>query len=72
MSNSVTPWTVVRQSPLSMAFPKQEYWSELPCPLPGDIPKPEIEAASLMSPALARGFFTTSTTWDACGYYKAV
>ena len=43
----------------------------VPCPLPGDLPNPEIKAASLMSPALAGGFFTTSATWEACGYYKA-
>ena len=62
----VTPWTVVCQYPLSMVFSKQEYWSGLPCPLPGDLPNPEIKAASLMSPALAGGFFR-----EACGYYKA-
>ena len=33
-----TPWTVARQAPLSMGFSRQEYWSELPCPLPGDLP----------------------------------
>ena len=47
-----------------MAFPRQEYWSGLPCP-PGDLPDPGIEPASLMSPALASEFFTTSTTWEA-------
>ena len=34
----VTPWTVAHQAPLSMRFSRQEYWSELPCPLPGDLP----------------------------------
>ena len=43
----------------------QEYWSGLPCPPPGDIPDPGIEPASLMSPALVGGFFTTSVTWEA-------
>ena len=36
----------------------------LPCPLPGDLPHPEIASSSLMSPALAGGFFTTGTTWE--------
>ena len=60
-----TPWTVARQAPLSMGFSRQEHWSGLPCPPPGDPPNPGIEQASLMSPALAGGFFTTSTTWEA-------
>ena len=42
-----------------------EYWSELPCPLPVDLPNPRIKAMSLTSPALAGGFITTSATWDA-------
>ena len=50
------------QSPLSMGFSRQEYLSGLPCPPPGDLLDPEIKSASLMSPALAGGFFTTSTT----------
>ena len=44
---------------------QQEYWSGLPCPAPGDLPNPRIEPTSLTSPALASGFFTTSTTWEA-------
>ena len=48
-----------------MGFPKQEYWGGLPCPPPGDLPDPEKEHVSLMSPALAGGFFTTSATWEA-------
>ena len=59
-----TLWTVICQAPLSMRFSRQEHWSGLPCPSPGDLPDPGIEPASLMSPALAGGFFTTSTTWD--------
>ena len=55
-----TPWTIAGQPPLSMGFSKQEYWSELPCTLPGDLPDPGIEPASLMSPALADKFFTTA------------
>ena len=53
------------QSPLSMGFSRQEHWSEWSCPLPGDLPNPGIEPASLMSPALAGGIFTASTTWEA-------
>ena len=48
------------QAPLSMGFPRQEYWSGLPFPSPGDLPDPGIESMSLMSPALVGGFFTTS------------
>ena len=43
----------------------QADWSGLPCPSPGDLPNPGIEAKFLMSHALAGGFFTTSTTWEA-------
>ena len=57
-----TPRTVALQVPLSMGSPRQEYWSGLPFPTPGDLPNPGIEPAS---PALADGFFTTSTTWEA-------
>ena len=42
-----TPWTVTRQAPLSMGFPRQEHWSELPSPSPGDLPNPGIKPASL-------------------------
>ena len=59
----MTPWTVAHQAPLSMGFSMKEYWSGLPCPSPGDLPDPGIEPTSLMSPALAGRFFTTSTTW---------
>ena len=60
-----TQWTVAYQAPLSMGFSRQEYWSGLPCPPPGDLPDPGIEPMSLMSPALAGGFFITSSTWEA-------
>ena len=47
MSDSfATPWTVARHSPLSVGFPRQEYWSGLPFPLPGGLPDPRIEPAS--------------------------
>ena len=61
----VTPQTIARQPPLSTGFSRQEYWSGLPYPPPGDLPDPGIEHMSLTSPALAGGFFTTSTTWEA-------
>ena len=48
-----------------MGFSRQEYWSGLPCPPPGDLPDTGIEYVSLMSPALANGFFTISVTWEA-------
>ena len=45
--------------------PRKIYWSELPCPPPGNLPNPEIKPTSLTSPALEVGFFTTSNTWEA-------
>ena len=62
----VTPWTAASQTPPSMKFSKQEYWSRWPFPSPGDLPSPGIEPESLASSELADGFFTTSTTisWD--------
>ena len=51
-----TPWTLVHQAPLSMGFPRQEYWSGLPFPSPRDLPDPGIK---LMFSALAGRFFTT-------------
>ena len=60
MSDSVRPlWTVAHQFPLSMGFPRQEYWSGVPFLFPGDLPDPGIEPMSPVSPALAGGFFTT-------------
>ena len=53
-----TPWTVAYQAFLSMGFSRQEYWSGLPFPSPGDLPNPGIKPTSLASPALAGGFFT--------------
>ena len=58
-----TIWTAAHQVPLSKRFSRQEYLNELPYPPPGDLPNPRIELTSLMSPALASRFFTTSTTW---------
>ena len=48
-----------------MGFYREQYWSGLPFPPPGDRPNPGIEPESLTTPALAGGFFTTSTTWEA-------
>ena len=57
MSDSfATPWTEARQAPLSMGFPRQEYWSGWPLPSPGDLPDPGIEP---MSPELTGRVFTT-------------
>ena len=52
----VTPWTAARQAPLSLGFPRQEYYSGLPFPPAADLPDPGF---NLMSTALAGGFFTT-------------
>ena len=54
-----------------MGLSRQEYWSELPCPPPGDFPNPGIKPVSLRSSALAGGFFTTSATWEALRSEKA-
>ena len=60
-----TLWTVAHQTPLSMGFSGQEYWSGLPYPLPMDLPNPGTEFMSPASPELAGGFFTHWTTWKA-------
>ena len=65
MSNSATLWAVARQVLQSLGFSRQEYWSGLPFPPARDLPEPGIKPAALVSPALAGGFFTTSTTWEA-------
>ena len=60
MSNSVTPWTAALQAPLSMEFSRQEYWSGLPFPTPGNLPSPGTETASPESPALQVDFLPLS------------
>ena len=55
------PCTAAHQAPLSMGFSRQEYWSGLPFSPPGDLPDPRIKPTS---PALAVGFFTTSSVWE--------
>ena len=60
----MTPWTVARQAPLSMGYSRQEYWSGLPCPPPGNLPNPGVKPVSLGSSALAGGFLASSATWE--------
>ena len=63
VSDCATPQTVAHQALLSMGLSRQEYWSGLPCPPPGNLPDPGVKPVALMSPALTGGFF--STTWEA-------
>ena len=65
----VTLWTTAYQAPMSMGFSREECWSGLLCPPPGDLPDPGIEPTSRTSPALAGGCFTTDTTWEAPIHY---
>ena len=58
----MTPWIVAHQASLFMGFSRQECWSGLPFPPPGDLPDPGIETESPASPALAGEFFTTSAS----------
>jgi len=60
MSSSAAPWTIDCQGPLSVGFIRQEYWSGLPFPPPGDLPNPGIEPESPAPLALAGRFFTTA------------
>ena len=62
MANSAALWTVALRP---WGFSRQEFWNGLPCPPSGDLPDPGVEGASLTSPALAGGIFTTSITWEA-------
>ena len=61
------PWIVAHHTPLSAGFPRQEYWSELPFPSPGDLPDPGIKPRS---PALAGRFFTTEPPGKPTKYEK--
>ena len=63
----VTPWTVAHQAPLSMGFSRQEYWSGLPFPSPGDLPNPGIEPRS---PALQADTLTSEPP-EKPSYYHA-
>ena len=60
----VTAWTVAHQAPQYMGFSRQEYWSGWPCSPPEDLTNPGSEPVSLMSPALAGRFFTTTATLE--------
>ena len=53
------PWAVAHQAPLLIGFSRQEYWSGLPIPSPGNLPNPGIKPESSVAPALAGGFFIT-------------
>ena len=66
----VIPLTVAHHALLCMNFSRQEYWSGLPFPTPGDLPNPGIEPASLVSPALAGEFFTAGATLEAQFWYQ--
>ena len=69
----VTPWPVCSSlRSLFMEFFREKYWSEVPFPTPGSLPDPGIEPSSLLSSALAGGFFTPSATWEApiLSYYS--
>ena len=61
------PITVACQAPLSMGFPKQEYWSGLPFPSPGDLPNPGIEPRS---PALLSDSLSTATDQDGIATFR--
>ena len=63
-AKSLQSWPSLCDPALSMGFSRQEHWSGLPCPPPGNFPEPDIEPMSLMSPALASRFFTTHATWE--------
>ena len=65
------PMNDSHQAPLSMGFSRQEYWRRLPYLPPGNLPYSGIEPASLMSPALASGFFSTSATWEAHDHHPS-
>ena len=61
------PWTVAHQAPLSMGFPRQEYWNGLPFPSPGNLPELGIEP---VSPTLAGRFFTTESPGTPYGHTR--
>ena len=65
----VTPWTVACLAPPSMRFPRQEHWSVLPFPSPGDLLDPGIKPTS---PALAGGFFTIESPGKPNNIFKHV
>ena len=60
----VAQWIIDHQAPLPLKIFRQKYWSGVPFPNPVDLPYPGVKLSTLASPALAGGFFTTSTTWE--------
>ena len=64
----VTPWTVSHQTPLPMEFSREEYWTGLPFPSPGNLPNPGSEPTSLLSPTIVDIFIITSATWGTQAY----
>ena len=62
----VTPWSVACEAPLSMGFSRQEHWSGLPFPLPGDLPNPGTEPTSPLPPALAGRVSATESPGKPC------
>ena len=65
----MAPWAMAHKAPLPMEYSRQEYWSGIPFPIPGNLPDPGIQPASLGSLALADGFFITNATWEALVAY---
>ena len=65
-NSSVTPCTVAHQAPLSIGFPRQNYWSESPFFSPRNLPDPGIEPVSPAAPALAGGFLATEPPGKPC------
>ena len=63
VSYSVILWTVASQAPLSMEFSRQEYWSGLPFPTPGDLLDPGVKPSSLIS-CIGRGIPDHCATWE--------
>ena len=63
VSNSATPWTIAGQIPLSMEFSRQEYWSGLPFPSPGDLPKPGIKPSSPFLSSFSFASFWSLPYW---------
>ena len=66
VSTFVMPWSVACQAPLSMEFPRQEYWCGLPLPSPGDLPDPRIELKSPVSPAWQGACLPTEPSGKPC------
>ena len=68
----MTPETIACQAPLSLEFFRQDYWSGVPFPPPGDLPDPEVEPAFPASPALAGRFFTTMPPGKSKHYHGSI